>query len=180
MRKKIIVITGGPGFGKSSLLDGLAILELKLGEEAARGIIAEQIRLNGDVLPWMNVGAFQDAVLKRRIEFWESVGDNEIAFSDRAIPDQLAFARFRGFVPSGSLKEAAENYRYYDEVLVCPPWAEIYVQDEIRTETFSDACRLHELICKVYLKLGYKLVELPIASIEERIRFITDLFSIRR
>jgi len=178
MRKNIIVISGGPGFGKSSLVDGLANLGLKVGEEAARGIIAEQIRLNGDVLPWMNGSAFQGAVLKRRIEFWDSVGGNEIAFSDRAIPDQLAFAQFRGFEPSGMLKAAAENYRYYEEVLICAPWEEIYVQDEVRTELFSEACRLHELICKAYLRLGYKLIELPKSSIKERIRFITDRFSI--
>jgi predicted ATPase len=177
MRKNIIVISGGPGFGKTSLVNVLGTLGLKTGAEAAREIIAEQFLAGGEVLPWLNIGAFQKAVMERRISFWQSVADGELAFCDRAIPDQLAFARFRGVKPSVLLQEKAGIYEYYNEVLVCPPWKEIYTQDEIRQESFREACRLHELICEQYLERGYCLVELPKASIKERIRFVRERYA---
>lgn len=178
MRKKILVISGGPGFGKSSLINELVNWGFIAGSEAAREIIAEQLQSNGSILPWRDIGAFQNAVLMRRISFWQSVAEDQIAFTDRAIPDQLAFARFRGFSPSALLIEAASKYQYFEEVLICPPWEEIYTCDEIRKESFSEACRLHDLICKEYQKLGYRLIELPKVAVNDRVKFIKDLFDL--
>ncbi|PTN08137.1 AAA family ATPase [Mangrovibacterium marinum] len=178
MPKNIIVISGGPGFGKTSLINALANLGLTTGAEVAREIITDQLRTAGAILPWVDVVAFQEAVLERRVAFWESVGSEELAFCDRAIPDQLAFARFRGFQPSKQLREKAEAYRYYPEVLICRPWQAIYSRDEIRKESFSEACRLHDLVCEQYLELGYKLHELPAVSVEDRLAYIMDRFAL--
>lgn len=178
MRKNIIVVSGGPGFGKTSLIKELRKLGLKTGEEAAREIISDQAQKDGDILPWLNITAFQEAVLEKRISFWESVRKDELAFCDRAIPDQLVFARFRGFKPSKKLEEAAESYQYYRDVLICPPWKDIYIKDDVRKESFSDACRLHDLICQQYADLGYRLINLPQTTEEERVEFIKDQFAL--
>ncbi|RKD85167.1 AAA family ATPase [Mangrovibacterium diazotrophicum] len=172
MRKNIVVITGGPGFGKSSLIEALSVKGFQVGGEAAREIIGEQMETGGETLPWKNRRAFQQAVSQRRIDFWESVDGVDWAFVDRGIPDQLAFASFRGFEPSAILKSLASEYQYFPVVFICPPWNEIYVQDEVRTESFDEACRIHEMICKTYNDLGYRLVDVPLCSLEERCAFI--------
>ena len=170
--KAIVVVSGGPGFGKSSLLEELERRGYKTGQESAREIMIEQLQSGGDVLPDKNRKAFQEAVLNRRIRFYESVGDNEVAFSDRGIPDQLAFSVFRGFQPDALLLEKANEYRYFPVVFVCPPWEGIYQTDDVRDESFEEACRIHQFVCKAYSDLNYELVELPLVSIEGRADFI--------
>ncbi len=174
MEKKIVVITGGPGFGKTKIIEELSKSGYITGNEFARELIVEQLKIGGDLLPWKNLKAFQQAVLKHRIGFYESVAVDALAFADRGIPDQLAFARFRGFEPSVLLKESAKDYRYYDCVFVTAPWEEIYSNDEIRSERFEEACRLHRIICETYKDLGYVLVDIPQLPADERARFIIN------
>ncbi len=174
-KNKLHIITGGPGFGKTSIIKELSKSGYKTGEEIARDIIHNQLKVDGGILPWKNVKAFQQEVFGRRLSFYDSIGEEELAFSDRGIPDQLAFARFRGFSPE-ILKESADKYRYASTVFIASPWKEIYVIDDIRKETFEEACRMHEMVCKVYNELGYKLVELPKANVKERVVFVLNYF----
>lgn len=174
LRKTVIVLTGGPGFGKTSVANGLKEKGYRVGDEFARDLIEEQERIGGDLLPWMDMKTFQQTVLEHRVQFYESIGENEIAFADRAIPDQLAFARYRGFQKPGLLLDKSFEYQYYKDVFVFPPWEEIYKNDRIRQETFEEACLIHDYICETYQKLGYQLVELPMVSVDERIQFIIN------
>lgn len=172
MKKAVVVISGGPGFGKSSLLNELANRGFRTGEEAARELMLEQLRSGGELLPGKNRKAFQEAVLNRRIRFFESVPDGELAFSDRGIPDQLAFSRYRGFHPDPLLLEKAGECRYFRQVYICPPWERIYKTDEVRKESYDEACRIHQFVCEAYSTLAYELVELPLATISQRADFI--------
>jgi len=126
----------------------------------------------GEILPWKNLKAFQQEVLRCRLAFFYAVGAGEFAFSDRGIPDQLAFARYRGFQNPMELVENAKKYRYFPVVFVAPPWGKIYQQDQIRTESFEEACRIHETIIQTYHELDYELVELPLTTVSERVEFI--------
>lgn len=174
MQKNIVVITGGPGFGKSSLVGFLAEQGYLAGEEAAREVIETQRGQGGSLLPAADIKGFQREVLRRRVAFYESVPGDRLAFSDRGIPDQLAYARFRGFVGSAALAEAATLYRYAPVVFVCPPWEAIYRTDAVRTESFAEASRLHQLICETWSRLDYTLVELPFAPVSGRADFILN------
>lgn len=173
-KNSIYIVSGGSGFGKTSLIKALSEKGYKTGDEVARELIGEQTQINGNVLPWKNVLSFQEEVLKRRICFFEKVELNELAFSDRAIPDQLAFARWRGFKESEKLIEKANMYRYNEKVFITPPWEEIFRNDETRTENFDEACRLHHIILDIYKELDYKIVELPFVSVDKRIDFILN------
>jgi len=172
MRKNIVIVTGGPGFGKTSIARELSARGFPVGNEAAREIIAKELSEGSDVLPWKNIKAFQLAVLEQRVAFWQSVIPGQWAFADRGLPDQLAFANFRGFKASPFLISQVEKFHYYSEVFVCPPWFEIYRKDEIRRESFDEACRLHDEICNVYNGLGYQLVILPRLPAKERVEII--------
>ena len=174
MEKKIIIITGGPGFGKTKVAEHLARAGYRVGNEVARELIAEQKSSGGNLLPWKKLKAFQQEVLSRRIDFYNEVNEQEIAFSDRGIPDQLAFSRYKGFVDPEILTAKSQEYRYFPVVLVAPPWKEIYRQEEIRTETYEEACELHDVICKTYMDFDYQLVALPKVNVEERLFFIKN------
>jgi predicted ATPase len=175
LEKQIHIITGGPGFGKTALAEELRRHQYLCSGEFARDIIEEQQNIGGDLLPWKNPRQFQQAVLQLRAEFFESVPDHCLAFADRGIPDQLAFARYRGFGSPAILKQSVQQYRYAPQVFVTPPWPEIFVRDTIRNETYEEALCIHQIIIDTYSELNYQIVELPLVSIKERMNFIIQI-----
>jgi len=174
VKKNIVVISGGPGFGKTSIIREFGKLGYPVGDEFARDLIRQQILTDGDILPWKNRKQFQQEVMDHRIRFYLSVKGEEFAFSDRGVPDQIAFARFRGFSPSLVLQECVRRYLYYPVVFLASPWKEIYTTDETRDESFEEACRLHQFIYETYRESGYLPVEIPKVDAEKRARFILD------
>lgn len=171
-QKKIYIITGGPGFGKTELIDELRRAGYLCSGEFARELIDYQQKIDGDLLPWKNPKLFQEEILGLRQNFYESVPDQTIAFADRGIPDQLAFARYKGFGTSKILKESAEKYRYAPQVFVTPPWPGIYINDTIRKETFEEAILIHQAVLEIYSDLNYRIIELPLISVSDRLSFI--------
>ena len=172
IEKQIYVITGGPGFGKTLLVEELKKSGYQCSGEFARNLILSQQESGGDILPWKNAKLFQQDILQKRIAFFDSVPDNSIAFADRGIPDQLAFARYRGFSTPKILIESALKYRYARHVFVTPPWPEIYTSDTIRSETFNEAVQIHEFIVETYFELNYQVIELPLLPVKQRMEFL--------
>lgn len=168
----VYVITGGPGFGKTVLIDKLRKLGYQTGEEIARQIIIQQIECQGDILPWKDSSKFEKLVMQKRLEFLNSIDFQDIAFSDRGLPDQKGFSIYKGKVISKELASAVLLNRYAKKVFVTPPWDQIYENDLIRTETFEEAEKIHDCILQAYIESGYDLVDLPLASQDERIDFI--------
>lgn len=173
--KQIYVITGGPGFGKTMLVEALRAKGYPCSGEFARELIVSQQATGGDNLPWKNPKLFQQTILKKRKEFFDSVPEGTTAFADRAIPDQLAFARYKGFGTPEVLVSAASEYRYATKVFVTPPWSEIFVNDPIRTETFDEAILIHRIVVETYRDLNYQIIELPLVPISERINYLLQL-----
>jgi predicted ATPase len=172
IEKQIYVITGGPGFGKTLIIEELKQLGYNCSGEFARDLILSQQELGGEILPWKNPKLFQQEVLQKRIDFFDSVPDNSFAFADRGIPDQLAFARYRGFGTPKNLNQYSQEYRYASQVFVTPPWPEIFVSDSIRSETFEEALLIHEIVIEIYLSLNYQIIELPLLPLEQRTKYL--------
>lgn len=172
VQKQIFIITGGPGFGKSELINELRQSGYLCSGEFARELIEHQQKMGGDLLPWKNPKLFQEEILRLRKDFYDSVPDKTIAFADRGMPDQLAFAQYKGFGTPEILKESAEKYRYASQVFVTPPWREIFVIDSIRSESYEEAIRIHQSVLETYLGLNYQIIELPLFSVTERVTFM--------
>lgn len=51
-------------------------------------------------------------------------------------------------------------------------WAEIFGQDRERKQDFDEASRTYDAMVATYTRLGYALIELPRASVEERTAFV--------
>ena len=168
----VYVITGGPGFGKSILIEKLHELGFKTGSEVARQTIEDQIESGGELLPWRDAAGFEKRVMDARIAFLNSVDVNDVAFSDRGLPDQAAFSIYKGKEISPELKQALKENHYAKKVYLTPPWRQIYQNDPVRTETFEEAEKIHRYIVETYQNFGYEVIDLPIASPEKRIEFI--------
>ena len=95
-------------------------------------------------------------------------------FYDRGLPDVIAYMNFFKQPIEKRYNDLCLENRY-DEVLILPPWEDIYVQDNERMENFEQACGIHEYLEKTYIDLGYKPIEVPFGTIENRLQFVVEL-----
>ena len=59
----VFVFTGGPGSGKTSLIDALADDGFATMPEAGRAIIQDQVAIGGNALPWGDRAGFAELML---------------------------------------------------------------------------------------------------------------------
>jgi predicted ATPase len=171
---KRIVISGGPGFGKTSILNRLQELGYTCFPEISRSIIQDQLIFGGDILPWKNLEAFSRLVFEKRVQQYTEGAENLLSFYDRGIPDVLAYLMLEEYALPEVYTKAMFEYSYNDPVFITPPWQEIYTNDAERKESFEKACRVHEEIHLVYSQLGYRIIDIPKTTIDGRLDFIIN------
>jgi len=176
----LYVLTGGPGAGKTALIDALGQRGVASVAESGRAVIRAEQAGGGDALPWRDRHAFAAAMLAQDIAAYCAVRTNTspVVF-DRGIPDVLGYLRLEGLEPPAALHDAVARYRYAARVFICPPWPEIYATDAQRRQTPAVAARTCEVMREVYGGLGYTLVEVPRLSIADRVSFVMDAIGIR-
>jgi predicted ATPase len=173
MSNHLFVITGGPGSGKSSLIQALANAGLRHMPEAGRAIIQDQVSIGGSALPWSDRRAFAELMLG-----WELRSHREAravpgpVICDRGIPDIVGYLTLCGLPVPDHVQRAAELFRYHRTVFIAPHWPEIFSQDAERKQDAKEAAATCRMMAEIYPKFGYDLVHLPLASIAERAAFV--------
>ena len=141
--------------------------------EVSRQLIRTQVDLKTECVPWKDLNCFANLALDKMVTDYKSVlSDNKTIFFDRGIPDVIAYLKVGGLSVNERFFDAASKFRYAKEVFMAPPWAEIYVNDAERWQTFEEACVLHDALFSVYKDLEYNIQMLPYVSVEERVDFI--------
>ena len=97
---------------------------------------------------------------------------DRLSFFDRGIIDQVSGLEHLKLPIAAHLSAAVRRFRYHGKVFMMPPWPEIFVPDRERTQTTDWARRCHDVLVETYPNFGYELVELPRASVEERVEFV--------
>ncbi|MGR5065934.1 AAA family ATPase [Photobacterium sp. DNB22_13_2] len=162
-----IIITGGPGAGKTSLLDTLARRGYMTFPEVSRSLIREQAALPDGALPWTDLPRFAALCLEMMSNQREQAQRGTMpAFVDRAIGDICAYLTIGGEVVDEHYRTMAKGY--FPIVFVCAPHADIYVQDDERPHSFVEAGKIHAQLVSTYRDLGYEVVDVPWDKIEER------------
>jgi predicted ATPase len=171
--ERFFVITGGPGSGKSSLIEALERRGYARTMEAGRRIIQDQLAIGGNALPWADRALFAEMMLCWEIRSYRIAEETSgSTFFDRGTPDVMGYLKLCGLPVPAHVAKAAEEFRYHSRVFVAPPWPEIFCQDQERKQDFNEASRTHDILIETYRSLGYALVELPKASVEERVAFV--------
>lgn len=168
---KPIVITGGPGAGKTTLANALGACDFEVYSEGSRTLIEQQSQLDDGVLPWTDLPAFAELCLELMAEQKRAaLADAKMSIMDRAIPDICAY------LEQGEI-EVSEAYRseslgYHQKVFLCAPQREIYVQDDVRPHPFTEALEIHQKLVKVYQAFDYEVVNVPWGTVAERVEFM--------
>jgi len=173
LNPNLFVISGGPGSGKTTVLDQLASLGFGVAPEVARQIIQEQVQVGGNALPWLDHVAYTHLMLQRSIASYVAhPPENGLTFFDRGIPDTLGYARRIGLTDAAFIQDACRRYRYAPVVFLAPPWEEIYKTDNERKQDFAEAQRTSKQLAEVYRECGYEVIELPKTTPAARANFI--------
>lgn len=176
-----IIITGGPGAGKTSLLEALARAGYHCSEEASRRLIAEQAAAGSDCLPWTNLSCFADKVLDRMIDLYtQTAANTDITFFDRGIPDIIAYLRAAGLPVYERYYTALREHPYHYVAFILPPWQAIYVNDAERWQTFEESVHLYRNLRETYQSLNFIMVDVPEASVNDRMKFIMETIKQRK
>ena len=169
---RFFILTGGPGVGKTSLLEELRRMGFGCVEEVAREIIKEQVTDGGNALPWGDTALYASIMHRRSVETYISASSEGVVFFDRGIPDTLSYIRLINGALTKEMDADAREFRYNQRVFILPPWPEIYETDSERKQDWEEAVRTYEQLQKTYRAYGYELIELPKASVEQRADFV--------
>jgi predicted ATPase len=172
-----VIITGGPGTGKSTLINILEQRGFNCKKEVARAVIQEQLKLETNLVPWQDLSGFSRIVFDKQIQQYKSAEKNTLNFYDRGMVDVTAYLKYQDIDVSSYLKEA-ENYPYYPTVFITPPWKEIYAVDNERVEPFEMMVSIHTNLTELYKGLGYNVLEVPKTESHKRIDFILNTLGI--
>ena len=169
------MITGGPGTGKSSLIDELILKEFTCMPEISRTITRDAQESGIDQLFLKDPLLFSQLLLEGRIGQYNTAEkhENDHVFFDRGIPDIFAYMNYSGTDYPGTFIDSSIQYRY-TKIFMLPPWKDIYKTDNERYESFPQAMRIYEYLLEAYKKVDYSCVIVPEGSISERVDFILN------
>ena len=166
------VITGGPGTGKTTIIKKFKSLGYSCSKEISREIIAEQIIVDGEILPWKDLTKFSNSVFSLRKAQYINAPIDRLHFFDRSIIDVIAYMKVDDLRISEEFSEYCKKYRYNTTVFFTPIWEEIYHKDMHRKENLYSAKKIEKYILETYASFGYNLIEIPKQPTKERIDFI--------
>jgi predicted ATPase len=167
------VLTGGPGSGKTTLIDALRRRGYATTDEAGRGVIREQMQGGGDGVPWIDRERFAELMFEWEFgSYRQAERQDGLVFFDRGLPDTTGYLRLEGLGVPAWMEEEAWRLRYNRRVFIAPPRKEIYGRDEERRQDWQVAVRTYEIMAETYSGFGYELIELPRIPVDERTDFV--------
>tara|TARA_B100000767_G_scaffold194230_1_gene181284 strand:+ start:43 stop:570 length:528 start_codon:yes stop_codon:yes gene_type:complete len=171
MNRKYI-ITGAPGTGKTTIINALIKKGYSCAEEISRELIAEQLSIGGDILPWKNQIAFENHIANLRKEQYLNCSEKENYFFDRSSIDCIAYLKVNKLEITNEISQITKECIFNKQVFITPLWEEIYINDGERIEDIKSALNIENSIIKTYKSLGYNLITVPKLSVKERVNFI--------
>jgi predicted ATPase len=175
---KKIIITGGPGTGKSSIITFLKDLGYHTFSEFSRSIISNA-KLKGDRnIFFSKPETFSEKLFqgrKKQLMESELIKHNKIKpyiFFDRGLYDIYAYLKYAG-LESIDFKNRIFKFKY-DIVFLLYPWKKIYKIDLERMETFLESKIIHKEIKSVYKESKILIIKVPYDTIKNRVNFILN------
>ena len=175
MKTQKIALIGGPGTGKTTLINALKTKGYNCMEEISRQITLEAQEKGIEQLFLEDPLLFSEhLLLGRQKQFLEANAlEGGFVFFDRGIPDVVAYLDYLKTSYPNTFKTICSQH-IYDKIFILKPWKAIYKQDNERYETFEQALILHDFLVKTYTDYGYTIIDTPFGTVEERLDFILN------
>ncbi|WP_297803160.1 ATP-binding protein [uncultured Polaribacter sp.] len=177
MQQKILLI-GGPGTGKTSVLNELIKRDYFCFPEISREVTLKAQQQGIEQMFLAQPLLFSQMLLEgREQQFIDAIkSDSKLVFFDRGIPDIHAYMDYFKTKYPAIFIEKSKQY-IYDKVFHFSPWKDIHETDNERYETFEETKAIDVFLMKSYLDLGYNIIDVPFGSIDERTNFVLNSLS---
>jgi len=173
--KKGYVITGGPGAGKTALVDALHEKEYFTFDETAKELIEKSPIKNFH----LNYPArFLKETLDKYISNYNSAKKLDICFFDRGIPDVLAMIDIvpylspRKHISYKRALEASKKYRY-GKIFLLEPLPNYDPKKHVNLPK-EHSLIFHRFTVNRYKQLGYELIHIPACPVKDRTDMILN------
>ena len=173
-----IVLIGGPGTGKSTVLNKLKEKGFFCFDEVSREVILKAQQNGIEQLFLTEPLLFSEMLLEGREQQFLSADKRkeDIIFLDRGIPDVHAYMNyFKTDYPPVFLEKS--NQYKYDLIFHFSPWEEIHETDNERYESFEESITIDTFLMEAYSDLNYKIINVPFGTVDERTNFIINSLS---
>jgi predicted ATPase len=168
-----IVISGGPGAGKTALIRELEHRGYNCVAEVARALITEEVNNEGTALPWKDKERYKQLMLERSVVCYRNApAESGLVFFDRGIPDTICYAALEGLALTKEMEQYAMGLRYHKKIFLLPPWQAIYQTDTERKQSWPEAVRTYVLMKQTYINYGYEPVGIPPAPVSYRAEMV--------
>ncbi|GGF47314.1 AAA family ATPase [Echinicola rosea] len=172
IQNNFYVITGGPGVGKTALLQELRKRGYKTVPEIARELIREQQAKDGNALPWRDRELYRDIMFERSVMGFKEACNREDKltpiFFDRGFLDAICYGELIQSPISKRMQAYAKKWRYNPTVFILPPWKEIYQKDSERKQDWAEAVHTFDRMLETYSGFGYKVITVPRKPVQWR------------
>jgi len=167
----IVIVSGGPGVGKTSVINKLRERGYNALEEAARKVATEDNRFSGKSINEIDRRPFQEAIFELQKKLFD-VSPQETWFSDRGFGDTIGYYPVIGYeAPQSMVNYAKEHIPDYVFILDLLPEME---KDNFRQDSLDDQKRLQESFIQVYEGLSCDVIQVPVMSVSKRADYILD------
>jgi predicted ATPase len=177
------VITGGPGTGKSSVLEALHTRGYTTIDEAAMNIKAEQqARKDAGLeytLPENDNAGFQRLIYTTQVERERNAYG--ITFVDRGIVDNIGYCRRFETPVCDELAMLCKSVQYARVFLLESLPEHLYRNEQARDESHEESALLGRLLEQAYFDHGYTSVRVPFfdgatkeESVNKRVEYILE------
>ena len=167
-----IVISGGPGGGKTTIINSLMDMGYFCYDEISKGLIEKFKKSDNQNIFIESPVKFSSILWKKREEQYKNSiiqKKYDIVFFDRSLLDVTSYLEFvnkRNF----NLEKKLGNFSY-DIVFLIKPTKSFYTKDFSRHENFNQSMKIHNILEKNY-KNHFKTVNVPFKKLSERLNFI--------
>ena len=173
IKNNFYVITGGPGAGKTSLMEHLASTGYDYIPETARQIIKD--RISKGLTPRPDPRTFAQQIFDQDWQnFMSNSNLSSLLFFDRSFIDSACMLFDADIDSYDKIKNTLQSHKYSSKVFITPPWREIYRNDEERDQSFEQSIQVYERLDKWYREHGYDMIILPKDTIENRARLVLN------
>lgn len=167
------IITGGPGGGKTTLLEMLFSKGYSFIPETARQIIKD--RLSAGLSPRPDPLTFATDIFKKDLSNFErNINCPSLLFFDRSFVDSSFQIFSCDQERYEQIKIFSQTNRYNNTVFITPPWEEIYTTDTERDQAFEHSIEIYGQLYQWYRQHNYDLIVLPKDSVDNRVKFVLD------
>lgn len=180
MNPKKVVISGGPGTGKTTLINHLKTRGFICYDEISRQVTLQARKDGIEQLFLTQPLLFSEKLLDGRKQQFENASKESepVVFLDRGLPDVLAYMDYIGDSYPAYFVETCDTYNY-DSIFILAPWQEIFTTDSERYESFEEAIEIHQHLLETYMRFGYQLLDVPFGNIKNRTDFILDALNLQ-